>query len=169
MRHVRMCIICVFTHYTQEANMTPEQLLEELADLVAPKLVERGFVQINRRKPEGRSSNPDAYDQATCQRLLDPQHLGDRVLERARIFFGKLESDGEIMSLDLAAALNLKGPRSIPANLTIPLKKSAWRLGLEQPWEGDESGPRTIWRDRGGISSRMVKAIDAEQVRRGLV
>jgi hypothetical protein len=148
--------------------MTAEQLLEQLADQMAPKLVERGFVQVNRRKPGARSSDPDAYDEATCARFLDPHHLGDGVLERARIFFGKLEGDDEIMSLDLAGALNLKGPRSIPANLTIPLKKSAWRLGLEQPWEGDESGPRTIWRDRGGISSRMVKAIDAERVRRGL-
>jgi hypothetical protein len=158
-------------------NLTAEVLIEGLADRLVPHLVPRlapefvgmGFVQIARDEPDARPRHAQEYDEATCARFLDPQHLGDGVLERARIFFGELERSGEIMSLDLAAALKLKGPRSIPANLTIPLKKSAWRLRLEQPWDGDDTGPRTIWRDRDGIASRMVKAIEAERLRRGLV
>ena len=145
-----------------------DQLIDDLADLLVPRLIQRGFVVSAPRETGERSPDPAAYDSANCARFVDPHHIGDGVLRRARFFFGEIASGGEIGSVELADALDLKGPRSIPANLTIPLKKSAWRLGLEQPWEGDESGPRTIWRDRGGIAQRMVEAIDAELVRRGL-
>jgi hypothetical protein len=146
--------------------MRAEVLLEQLADLLAPKLVERGFVTTPDRTPRVRPSDSRAYNKATCTAFVDPAHIGDRVLERARFFFGELASKGEIVSVDLARGLDLKGPRSIPANLTIPLKKSAWRLGFEEPWEAEVSGPRTIWRDRGGIAGRMVNAIEKERALR---
>src|SRR4029077_21032241 len=108
----------------------------------------RGFAQQLRIAPPsaGPPEGSVPYDAATCARFLDPDHIGDSVLERSKIFFEALERDGEIMSLELVAALGLKGARSIPANLTIPLKKSAWRLDLEQPWHATETpdGSRTI-------------------------
>lgn len=146
--------------------MTADDLLEQLADLLAPKLAARGFVTMPDRKARRRPSDPRLYHEATCAAFLDPAHIGDGVLERARFFFGELATKGEITSLDLARGLELKGPRSIPANLTIPLKKSAWRLGLIEPWEDDATGPRTIWRDRDGIAGLMVEAIQKERARR---
>lgn len=150
--------------------MTPEQLIDELADLLAPRLAERGFVQ--HAPGPGPTTTEDSvlYDAAMCARFLDPAHIGDGVLERAKVFFDELDRNGEIMSLDLVAALGVKGPRSIPANLTIPLKKSARRIGLPQPWRGAETsdGQRTIWQDYDGIAGRMRKAIEEERESRGL-
>ena len=101
--------------------------------------------------------------------MPDPNHLGDNVLKRAAFFFGKLASKGEITSPEVVEGLGLKDARNIPANLTIALKKSAWRPGLEQPWTGAETlDGLTIWRDRDDIATRMVKAIEAERQRRGI-
>jgi hypothetical protein len=92
------------------------------------------------------------------------------VLDRARAFFGHLEAHGEISSPDLVALLGLKGPTSIPANLTNPLKKRAWKLGIPVPW-AETATPddvSTIWMDRDGIAARMVEEIEEERKRRGL-
>lgn len=144
-----------------------------LFDLIAPRLVKRGFVQrsgVPAPAPAATSPASSEYDRATCERFLEGHHLGDSVLQRARIFFGQIAEQGEINSKDLVWALDLKGPTSIPANLTNPLKKSARRLGIEEPWTWAETpdGTRTIWQDRDGIAARMVEVIEEERVRRGL-
>ncbi len=144
-------------------KMTAEQLLDGLADLLAPRLAERGFELKEGGAPTSISSPSPDYDKPTCERFLEGEHLGDSVLQRAQVFFGELADHGEISSLDLVEALGLKGPKSLPFNLTNPLKKSARRLGIDEPWAEDEvetpSGPRTVWRDRDGIAARMVEAI----------
>jgi len=95
--------------------------------------------------------------------FLSPLHLGDTVLLRARVFFGRLAKEGRVGSLELVELLGLKGPTSIPANLTNPLKKRATRLGLEKPWdEAADREDRTVWVDRDGIAERMLRAIDEE-------
>src|SRR5574338_635312 len=87
--------------------------------------------------------------------FLSPLHLGDSVLLRARVFFGKLANEGRVGSLELVELLDLKGPTSIPANLTNPLKRRAKRLGLEVPWkETADREDRTVWVDRDGIAQR---------------
>lgn len=156
--------------------MNLEKWIDQLVDLIAPKLVQRGFVQ-NPRSPaldpatSGSATVSSGYDRETCQRFLEGHHLGDSVLERAGTFFGRIAEQGEINSVDLVAALNLKGPTSIPANLTNPLKKSARRLGIDEPWASARTpdGTRTIWRDRDGIAARMVEVIEEERVNRRLV
>jgi hypothetical protein len=153
--------------------MKPDEWIDQLVGLLAPKLVQSGFV---RNPPPTASVDPLAasvssdYDHETCERFLEGHHLGDSVLERARTFFGQVAEQGEINSKDLVWALNLKGPTSIPANLTNPLKKSARRLGIDVPWTLAETpdGTRTIWKDRDGIAARMVGVIEEERVRRGL-
>jgi hypothetical protein len=145
-----------------------DALLDDLVELIAPKLVKRGFV----RSQDAAMKAPvsDDYDETTCRQLIDREHLSDSVLERARIFFAKLGEQGSLSSLDVVELLDLKGPTSVPANLTNPLKKSARRLGIEEPWSWgeNEDGTRTIWSDRDGIAARMTKAIEAELAIRGL-
>ena len=137
-----------------EAKMTTD-LLNALADELVPLLEKRGVVI--RRAPTPPSAPPSGstrrggpYDNAELASFLDPVHLGDSVLLRAELFFNELATNGEVMSLDLSNMLGLLGPRSIPANLTIPLKKSARRLGLKDPWTGDETpdGLRTVTQPR---------------------
>lgn len=149
--------------------MNLEKWLDELVELIAPKLVQRGFVQNGAAAPTLAASS--MYDSETCKRFLEGHHLGDSVLERARVFFEQIAEHGEISSVDLVEALELKGATSIPANLTNPLKKSARRLGIEEPWEVAETpdGLRTVWRDRDGIAERMVEVIQEERVNRQLV
>jgi hypothetical protein len=149
--------------------LNPEKWIDQLVDLITPKLVERGFVRADGLL-ESVSPVSSEYDLETCERFLEGHHLGDSVLERARIFFGQIAEQGEINSKDLVWALNLKGPTSIPANLTNPLKKSARRLGIDEPWTWAETpdGTRTIWKDRDGIAARMVGVIEEERDRRGL-
>lgn len=156
--------------------MNPEKWIDQLVDLIAPKLVQRGFVQSSGSPGPSPSTATSAvaassdYDRETCERFLEGHHLGDSVLERAKIFFSQIAKQGEINSKDLVGALGLKGPTSIPANLTNPLKKSARRLGIEEPWTWAETpdGTRTVWKDRDGIAARMVDVIEEEWVRRGL-
>lgn len=148
---------------------TAGQLLDDLADLLVPRLEERGFVRSRATSVEAFSTNASsAYDKATCERFLEGAHLGDSVLRRAEVFFGELAKHGEITSLEVVEALNLKGPKSVPANLTNPLKKSSRRLDIEEPWEEalTADGTRTVWRDRDGIAARMVEEIAAEWKRR---
>ena len=149
--------------------MNPDRWIDQLVDLIAPRLVQRGFVQ-NTGAPTPVAAASSGYDLETCRRFLNGHHLGDSVLERARVFFGQIADRGEIGSADLVRALELKGPTSIPANLTNPLKKSARRLGIEEPWEWAETsdGSRTIWKDRDGIAARMVEVIEEERVNRDL-
>lgn len=142
--------------------------LDQLVEAILPKLVSRGFVL----SPVGSNSTvtyADDYDDATCGHFLKPEHLADGVLERMFLFFRELEQRGEISSLDLVQLLGVKGPTSLPANLTNPMKKRARKLGIPVPWaEATTHDNRTLWRDRDGIASRMVKAIEAERVARGL-
>lgn len=136
-------------------------LARELAPLIAEEL---GLDRSDRGRPHrGR------YDEQTIVAFLAPRHLGDSVLLRARAFFGRLAGGGRVGSRELVELLDLKGPTSIAANLTNPLKKRATRLGLEVPWqETHDRENRTVWRDRDGIAERMLRAIDVEIRRRGL-
>jgi len=147
---------------------TTDSVLDDFVDLLIPKLARRGFVRVS--DPVVSTPVSDEYDDSTCRQFIDRDHLGDSVLERARAFFTELDSRGELSSLEVVELLELKGPTSVPANLTNPLKKSARRLGIEEPWEWSENdeGTRTIWKDRNGIAARMLRAIEAERVRRGL-
>jgi hypothetical protein len=143
--------------------------LDQLVEAILPKLVSRGFV-LSPIGPNATVTYADDYDDATCKQFLKPEHLGDGVLERMRLFFRELEQKGEISSLDLVQLLGVKGPTSVPANLTNPMKKRARKLGIPVPWaEASTHDNRTVWRDREGIAARMVKAIGAERIARGLV
>jgi hypothetical protein len=116
----------------------------------------------------GRSPEPEisgSYDDQTCAVFVS--NLGDVVLDNAEPFFEALASDGEIGSLDLAAALGVASPRNIPAILTTPLKRRAKALGLSNPWMEGSRGDRTVWHDDGGIAARMLQAVRAEKQRRG--
>lgn len=143
--------------------------LDSLVDTLVPKLIARGFVVAQPRTSAVANYRSD-FDDATCRAFVDPEHIGDAVLERAGVFFGELESKGEVSSTDLVAALNLKGARSVSAALTNAMKKSARRLGVRVPWllTSTSDGTRTVWKDRDGIAARMVKAIAQERNRRGL-
>jgi hypothetical protein len=146
-----------------------EQLADAFIDAVVKRLDERGYAVkgASAQPPAGVSSD---YDAQTCRAFVDPRHIGDTVLERAAVFFSELEQNGHVVSIDLVAALNLKGATSLAAALTNALKKSANRLGLAMPWQIDATpdGTRTIWRDRDGIAARMVAAIADERAARGL-
>ena len=139
-------------------------LARELAPLIAHELgIEPGNRPDRPRVARGR------YDRATIVEFLSPRHLGDSVLLRARTFFRRLAEAGQIGSLELVELLDLKGPTSIAANLTNPLKRRAARLGLDVPWEETaDRHNRTVWRDRDGIADRMRRAIDEEIKRRRL-
>jgi hypothetical protein len=142
--------------------------LEQLVEAMLPKLVARGFV-LNPVERAATSTYADDYDDATCKQFLNPDHLGDGVLERMLLFFRALEQHGEISSLALVQLLDIKGPTSVPANLTNPMKKRARKLGIPVPWtEGSTRDDRTMWHDRDGIAARMVQAIEAERIARGL-
>lgn len=145
--------------------MTTEAL-RALAKELAPLIAE----ELGLQPPERRTVRvgPD-YDERTCLEFLSPLHLGDTVLLRARVFFGRLAEAGSVGSLELVELLGLKGATSIAANLTNPLKKRAARLGLAVPWDEDaDRENRTVWLDRDQIAARMLHAIDEEVDRRGL-
>lgn len=143
--------------------------LDALADVLGPRFVARGFV-VGQEPIPGPSMYSADYDDETCRQFLNPDHLGDSVLERAKTFFELLEQKGEVASPDLVAALGVKGARSVPANLTNPLKKRARKMSITVPWAetATPDGLRTVWQDRDGIASRMVKAIEQERKSRGL-
>jgi hypothetical protein len=143
-----------------------DQLIDDLVTLIEPLLEERGFLKAGADAPGPAAATE--YDAAICRRFLSPEHISAGVLERAQVFFALLASQGEVGSLEVVEALELKGPKSIPANLTNPLKKSARRLRLEEPWKWGENqdGTRTVWSDRDGIAERMLDAIAAEMARR---
>ena len=142
--------------------------LDQLVEAILPKLVARGFV-LNPVETHATIRYADDYDDATCKQFLNPDHLGDSVLERMLLFFRELEEHAAISSLELVQLLGVKGPTSVPANLTNPMKKRARKLGIPVPWtEASTPDNRTIWRDRDGIAARMVKSIEAERADRGL-
>lgn len=149
--------------------LSDSQSLDALAAALAPRLVARGFL-VGQGPATTRSRYSANYDDATCKQFLNPDHLGDSVLDRAMTFFELLEQTGEISSPDLVAALSVKGARSVPANLTNPLKKRARKMKIPVPWTETSTpdGLRTVWKDRDGIASRMVKAIEQERKDRGL-
>jgi hypothetical protein len=146
------------------------QALDALAEALRPRFVARGFLvgEAPSATPSTYSAN---YDEATCRQFLNPDHLGDTVLDRAKIFFELLEQDGKVSSPELVAALGVKGARSVPANLTNPLKKRARKMRIPVPWTetATADGLRTVWEDRDGIAARMIKAIKEEQKDRGLL
>ena len=150
--------------------MNADELLDELAIQLAPRLKKLGV-----GGGGGGTSAPDPtassdYDRSTCELFLNGHHVGDSVLLRAEVFFARLAAAGQISSKELVVELDLKGPTSIPANLTNSLKKSARRLEIEEPWTWDETpdGTSTIWRDRDGIAARMLEVIAQERDNRGL-
>ncbi len=145
----------------------PSDAMRALARELAPLIAE----ELGLEKPPGPPSTAShgRYDHRTIVEFLSPLHLGDSVLLRSRLFFKQLAKEGRVGSLELVELLDLKGPTSIPANLTNPLKKRAARLGLEVPWEETaDREDRTVWVDRDGIAQRMLGAIDEEMERRGL-
>src|SRR4029077_12190897 len=149
-------------------NPNPARFFDDLVTLIEPLLEQRGFIKAG---SGGSGADPAAeaeYSAAICRRFLDPDHIGDSVLERAQVFFALLADQGEVDSLEVVAALDLKGPKSIPANLTNALKKSARRLRLRDPWEWGENADekRTVWSDRDGIAEAILDAIAAEKRRR---
>jgi hypothetical protein len=145
------------------------QALDVLAEVLAPRLEALGFVigQAPSATPASYSAN---YDDSTCKQFLNADHIGDSVLGRAKIFFELLEQNGDVSSPDLVTALGVKGARSVPANLTNPLKKRARKMKLPVPWTEATTpdGLRTVWKDRDSIAERMVKAIEQERHDRGL-
>ena len=151
-------------------TLADSQALDALADALGPRLVARGFV-VGQAPTTTPSTYSAKYDDATCKQFLNPDHLGDSVLDRAKLFFQLLDQKGEVSSPDLVAALGVKGARSVPANLTNPLKKRARKMKIPVPWTeaSTPDGLRTVWKDRDGIALRMVKAIEQERRNRGLV
>lgn len=149
--------------------LADSQALDALVEALRPRLVARGFV-LGHEPSAAPSTYSATYDDETCKQFLNPDHLGDSVLDRAKTFFDLLERKGEVSSPELVAALGVKGARSIPANLTNPLKKRARKMKIQVPWTETSTpdGLRTVWNDRDGIASRMVKAIDQERKNRGL-
>lgn len=149
--------------------MDSNEFLDELARQLAPRLKKLGVDGAGGAKRSDQVAS-SAYDRATCELFLNGYHVGDSVIERAKVFFGRIAEDGEISSKDLVTALTLKGPTSIPANLTNSLKKSARRLEIDEPWIrlDTSDGIGTIWRDRDGIAARMLEVIDQEFENRGL-
>ena len=112
----------------------------------------------------GSQMNPQ-YDPQTCAAFVST--LGDGVLRNAETFFRLLSNQGDVDSVALARAINVSGPRNIPAVLTTPLKRRAKALSLSYPWNENPHGARTVWLDREGISIRMLEAVRAEKARRG--
>jgi len=149
--------------------LADSQALDALADALGPRLVARGFV-VAPAPITTPSTYSAKYDDATCKQFLNPDHLGDSVLDRAKLFFELLDQKGEVSSPDLVAALGVKGARSVPANLTNPLKKRARKMKIPVPWTeaSTPDGLRTVWKDRDDIASRMVEAIGQERKSRGL-
>lgn len=161
------------TQFTREVllnALADSQALDALAEALRPRLVARGFA-LGQEPGTTPSTYSAMYDDATCQQFLNADHLGDSVLDRAKTFFDLLEQKGEIASPDLVAAIGVKGARSVPANLTNPLKKRARKMKIPVPWTeaSTPDGLRTVWKDRDGIAARMVKAIAQERKNRGLV
>lgn len=149
--------------------LADSQALDALAEALVPRLVARGFLVEEEPAPTVASYSKN-YDDATCKQFLNRDHLGDSVLDRAKTFFELLDQNGGVSSPDLVAALGVKGARSVPANLTNPLKKRARKMKIPVPWTETSTpdGLRTVWKDRDGIASRMVKAIERERKDRGL-
>jgi hypothetical protein len=152
------------------SSLDDSHALDALANALAPRLVALGFTMGQATPTPTPSTYSSTYDDLTCQQFLNSDHLGDSVLERAKTFFDLLEKDGAISSPDLVTAIGVKGARSVPANLTNPLKKRARKMKIALPWTeaSTADGLRTIWKDRDGIASRMVKAINLEREERGL-
>ena len=149
--------------------LVDSQALDALAEALVPRLMARGFLVEQETAPTA-ASYSENYDDATCTQFLNRDHLGDSVLDRAKTFFELLDENGEVSSPDLVAALGVKGARSVPANLTNPLKKRARKMRIPVPWTETSTpdGLRTVWKDRDGIASRMVEAIEQERKDRGL-
>src|SRR5919197_613799 len=148
------------THGGKMSMLVDSQALDALAEALVPRLMARGFLVEQETAPTA-ASYSENYDDATCTQFLNRDHLGDSVLDRAKTFFELLDENGEVSSPDLVAALGVKGARSVPANLTNPLKKRARKMRIPVPWTETSTpdGLRTVWKDRDGIASRMVEAI----------
>jgi hypothetical protein len=136
-------------------------LARELAPLIAQEL---GLAQALAGRPGEQREDPlSRYDTEACRQFVSPLHLGDTVLLRARVFFQLLQERGRVNSLEVVEALDLKGPTSIPANLTNPLKKRSARLRLSPPWrEAADRDNRTVWIDQQGNAKRLLAAIEEE-------
>lgn len=106
--------------------------------------------------------NPD-YDDETAARYVEG--LGRDVVERAIEFFSALaKHPNRIDSLSLTDRVGAVSPRDLPGILTTPLKRRAEVLGLPRPWEEGEARGRTLWRDRAGIASRVLVALEASSL-----
>ncbi len=141
---------------------SPDDIARAVAKFLAP------YVAAELR-PTGALASPSSasveYDAATCAEFV--RELGTGVLNRAADFFAKLDTDGQVGSLELASLLGTATPRNIPANLTNSLKQRARALGLARPWdEAIGSDDRTLWLDRDGIAARMSAAVRDERQRR---
>ena len=64
--------------------MDPDTWIDQLVELIAPRLIQRGFVHAGHQPdPTGQASSD--YDLGTCRRYLTGHHLGDSVLRRAEV------------------------------------------------------------------------------------
>ncbi len=72
--------------------LADSQALDALAEALAPRLVARGFV-VGQRPITTPSAYSATYDETTCHQFLNPDHLGDSVLARAKTFFELLDQN----------------------------------------------------------------------------
>jgi hypothetical protein len=115
--------------------------------------------------PSSVRGNESTYDEAVCAEFVSS--LGDKVLLNSGAFFTALDERGKIGSLELAALLDVRSPRNIPAVLTTPLKRRARSLGLAYPWqESADHTNRTVWLSIDGVTKPMLAAAEAEIERR---
>lgn len=109
-------------------------------------------------------TNAVIYTDELCAMYV--QELGQGVLDKAQVFFDKLQNDGSVNSLELAKLIGTDTPRNIPANLTNSLKQRAEALKVRVPWDETSADGRTVWLDRDGIAASMHIAVLSEQTRR---
>ena len=149
-----------------------EDLAPAIARWLAPYVAQelRNSHEFHERVAVGRveptsADVDDLYDSKTCEVFV--RKLGTKVVVNSKAFFDALTKNGEIGSLELAAAINVPTPRHIPAVLTTPLKRRATALGLPKPWEeGSSEDDRTVWLAVDDVASRMGVAIEDELRRR---
>jgi len=154
--------------------------LDEIAPAIARWLAPYVAEELRGTARPGPPQLSVEFDEVTCEEYL--KELGDRVLERAQVFFEALaekaaQGQSGLDSLELVERLDrfegemarppVDSPRMIASLLTNSLKRRAKTLGLPRPWtEGATSDNRTLWSDRDGIARRMVEGILSEDIRR---
>lgn len=149
---------------TTAPSPTPhDEGLRQMARLLAPYIAEElGLASV---ATDGATVARAPYDAAECAQYAAALSVG--TLQRAEQFFGALAEHGRIDALQLAELLGLTSSRAIAGALTNSLKQAARKVGAGVPWdETSNADDRTVWLDRGDISTRMGVAIADELKRR---